>query len=204
MKTIVKIILAVIAVVGILITFMVRSPDFQQKLALRIQEKSGQGTLEERQAHCAKTGRFFDPVPYSSHLAVHYVVTGDACYRKEPDLAPKTNTISVQRLHGLDITPIFRIINKYHYTAEGWEGFTSQLKKENESNYTEISTEAIPLFSPGLKEHIQIGDAVQITNCMGEQGYTCYYFTDREWMFFYTKYDFANDVDETAVYVDYQ
>ena len=174
----------------------------QEKVTLQRQGKE-QGTLEERRAHCSHVGGFSDPVPYSPHLTVHYIVTKDMCYRKEPDLAPHTNTIAIQRVDGAKLIPILRIIKHYHYTDDGWPKFKSSIKSEYGSeNYREISADAVPLFSHNLKEHIQPGDVVQITNC-GETGKTCYYFTDHEGMFYYMKHNFEEGTDETAVYVDY-
>ena len=164
-------------------------------------EALGQGRLEERRAACTRTGKFFDPVPLSSHLMVHYVVTRDTCYRKEPEgAAPCANTIAVQQLDGGNVIPIIRICNQYHYTDDGWNSFKSNLKRKHWSDYSEVNAETMPLFSSNLRKHIQSGDAVKITSCT-EQGVTCYYFTDREWMFFYIKYE---DVDEAAVYLDYE
>ena len=159
--------------------------------------------MTERQAYCSKYGVFSNPVPYSSHLSVHYFVGTDNCYRKEPDLAPKTNTICVQKLAGADIKPIFRLINKYNYKVEDWDSFKSSLKSQFGSAYSEVSGTDVPLFSPHLKAQLQSGDVVRIPGCMGGNE-DCYYFTDRESMLFYIKYQFAEDPDEKSVYVEYQ
>lgn len=201
MNTLLKIVLGIIAAAVVLVLWIGSSKEFQTKVMLKRQEKMGQGMLEERQAHCAKSGSFSDPVPYSAHLTVQYPVKPQACYRKEPDLAPKTNTISVQKLDGVEITPIFRIINKYNYTEADWASFKSQLKSQ-ESNYREVDAEAVPLFSPNLRSHLQPGDVVKITNCMRSDA-TCYYFTDRENLLYLMQHNLTDDLDE-AVYVDYK
>ena len=201
MNVLMKIILGVIAVAVVFIIWIGSSKQFQTKVALKRQEKMGQGTLEERQAHCAKVGTFSDPVPYSAHLTVHYPVTPQACYRKEPDLAPKTNTISVQKLDGIEITPVFRIINEYNYTEADWTVFKSKIKSQ-QGNSQEIDAEAVPLFSANLRNHLQPGDVVRVTNCMGS-GATCYYFTDRENMLYLMQLNMTDNLRE-AVYVDYQ
>ena len=158
---------------------------------------------EEGQAYCSTIGNFSDPVPYSSHLTVHYVVARDVCYRKEPDLVPKTNTISVQKLDGAKIAPILRIINRYHYTDDGWKQFKSDLKSHYGNNYSEVNVDTVPLFSPNLKKQAQASDVVKITHCM-DSNEVCYYFTDLERMYYYIKYSFVEGIDETAVYIDYQ
>ena len=196
-----KIILGVIAAAVICIIWVGSSEQFQTSVALKRQERLGQGTLEERQAHCTKVGIFSDPVPYSAHLTVHYPVTPQACYRKEPDLAPKTNTICVQKLSGIEITPVLRIITKYNYTEADWAVYKSQIKSEA-SNYEEIDAEAVPLFSANLRNHLQPGDVVRVTNCMGSGG-TCYYFTDREMLLYLMQHNPTDNLPE-AVYVDYQ
>ena len=201
MNVLMKIVLGVIAVAVIFIIWVGSSEQFQTKVTLKRQEKMGQGTLEERQAHCAKTGTFSAPVPYSTHLTVHYSVTPQACYRKEPGLAPKTNTISVQKLNGIEITSIFRIINEYNYTEVDWATFKSGIKIQ-QSNYQEINAEAVPLFSANLRNHLQPGDVVRVTNCMGFDA-TCYYFTDREHMLYLMQQNMTDNLPE-AVYVDYQ
>ena len=201
MNTLMKIVFGVVAVAVILIFWIGSSREFQTKVMLKRQEKMGQGTLEERQAHCAKVGTFSDLVPYSAHLTVHYSVTPQTCYRKEPALAPKTNTISVQKLDGIQITPIFRIITEHSYTEADWASFKAQVKNQ-ESNYREVDASAVPLFSPALRSHLQSGDVVEIANYK-ESGVPCYYFTDREKILYLIQLNMTEDVGR-VVYVDYE
>ena len=167
------------------------------------QEGKEQGTIEERQTYCSKMGDFSDPVPYSSHLTVHYLVARDVCYRKEPDLAPKTNTIAVQKLDGAKIAPILRIITQYNYTDDGWKQFKSALKEHYGNDYSEVSADTVPLFSPNLKKQAQASDVVKITHWM-DSDEVGYYFTDLERMYSYINYSFVREIDENVVYIDYK
>ena len=149
--------------------------------------------------YCTKAGEYSDPTPFSPHLFVHYAVSGGECYQKEPNFS--RDTVSVQKLTEDRTEPVFRLTAKYKYADSGWQALKAQLRQQSaEADYSEVAPDAVPLFSPGLKKQLQPGDVVRLAHCMEQD--TCYFFTDRDKIYFYMKYDFV-PVSE-SVYIDYQ
>lgn len=178
--------------------------DFQSALKLDPTNKEVKDKVEflDSLKKCSKHWENKNTVPFSSHLSINYPVDDKNCYIKEADLSPDTNTISLQKIEGTRIVPIFRIINHYNYKEVDWISFKEDIKQKNVNNYEEINVHKVPFFSAKLKEKIGTKEVIMTTNC-NEKNNTCYYFTDQEGMYLFIPYK-VDAWSDARIFIDYQ
>jgi hypothetical protein len=197
-----KILLIAIVAVVIIPSTLVALKHAHDSFVIRSQGVM-QGTLKERTELCGRYGTYKNKLPFSSHLVIRYFVDATSCFRKEPDLTPNTNTISLQILDGTGITPVYRIINHAKYTQKNWQEANVSFKKDYGQNATVVSASDVPIFSKRVQELINPQHVIKVTDCI-TAGQLCYYFTDKEGIYSFMPYSLVSTVDQSRISIDYE
>jgi hypothetical protein len=122
--------------------------------------------------YCSDFSAKEDRVPLTQHIYFKYQVSDDFCYKKEPELAQNTNTISIQRLEkNGHISPLNRLINLNSYQEELWQNSFDETPGIQKANIDEVV-----YLDTQIKDHIPKNRIYKRMDSSLGFEYTTYYF----------------------------